>query len=211
MKIWIICTGEKEGFWPARCSAAAFAELSRRAREEDPGPREEKKLSWGKGRILIAPCHAARRTAELCVDGGEAAEEPLLAPVVSLAPGDGEGERPVWLWRELARFQRRCGSKRQAESGRAVSARAEELMARLEEEEKDCVLIADCLLTEELLDRARVRGYTRARTGIFRYRPWERVLLTKRDVHCGGCAHNCLLSNPGCGVGKDKAARQKKA
>ena len=78
----------------------------------------------------------------------------------------------------------------------------------LEKEEKDCVLIADCILTEELLDRARVRGYTRARTGIFRYRPWERVLLTKRSVHCGGCAHNCLLSNPGCGIGRDKAARK---
>ena len=68
-------------------------------------------------------------------------------------------------------------------------------------------MMADCILTAELLDRARPRGYTMARTGIFAFRPWERILLTKRSAHCGGCRHNCRLSNPGCGVGRDKAAR----
>ena len=46
MKIWIICTGEKEGLRPKRCSAQDFDALSRRAMEEAPGPREEKKLPW---------------------------------------------------------------------------------------------------------------------------------------------------------------------
>ena len=65
----------------------------------------------------------------------------------------------------------------------------------------------DCVLTEALLDRARVHCYTQARSGIFRYRPWERILVTRRNLHCGGCSHNCLLTNPGCGVGRDKAQR----
>ena len=209
MKIWIICTGEKEDLWPARCGAADFEALCRRAQEEDPGPKEEKKLPWEKGLVLIAPCPAARRTAELCVDGGSLSEEPLLAPVLS-RPWTERGEHPLWLWWEMARLQRNLGGRGQPESRREMAARAEKLMVRLEEAEKDCVLVADCLLTEELMDRARVRGYTRARTGIFRYRPWERILLTRRDLHCGGCAHNCLLSAPGCGVGRDKAARQKR-
>ncbi len=209
MKIWIICTGEKENLSPSRCGAAEFEERSRRAQEEDPGPRQEKKLPWEKGQILIAPTPAARRTAELCVAGGAVTEEALLAPVLA-KPWTDRGEHPLWLWRGMAGLQRRLGGKGQPESRREIAARAEKLMARLEEAEKDCVLVADCLLTEELLDRARVRGYTMARTGIFRYRPWERILLTKRDLHCGGCQHNCLLSAPGCGVGRDKAARQKK-
>ena len=206
MKIWIICTGEKTGLWPSRCSAAEYDTLSRKAQEEIPGPREEKKLPW-KERIFIAPTPAARETARLLLDGGTVIEEELLAPVIPRAGAD-KGQRPVWLWRETARLQRSIGNPRQPESRKQISARAEQLMARLTAEEKDCVLVADCVLTEELLDRARVRGYTLARTGIFRYQPWERVLLTKRDVHCGGCAHNCLLSNPGCGVGRDKAARK---
>lgn len=209
MKIWIVCTGEKEGLWPARCDGERFAALCRLAQEEEPEKREEKKLPWEGGSVLIAPTPAAKRTADLCIEGGCVAEEELLAPVLSL-PWTDRGEHPLWLWREMAALQRKLGSKRQPESRREISARAEALIARLEQEGKDCVLVADCLLTVELLDRARLRNYTRARTGIFGYRPWERVLLTKRDTHCGGCGHNCSLSSPGCGVGKDKAARQKK-
>ena len=207
MKIWIICTGEKEGLRPKRCGPEDFDAFSRRALEDDPGPREEKKLPWKGNQVLAAPCPAAEKTAALLIDGGELRIEPLLAPVAD-RPFRDSGSAPFWLWREMARLQRSSGSKRQPESRKEIAARAEKLMARLEQEEKDCVLIADCILTEELLDRARVRGYTRARTGIFRYQPWERVLLTKRNVHCGGCAHNCLLANPGCGIGRDKAARR---
>ena len=46
MKIWIICTGEKEDLWPARCDGESFTRLARQAAQEDPGPREEKKLPW---------------------------------------------------------------------------------------------------------------------------------------------------------------------
>lgn len=28
-------------------------------------------------------------------------------------------------------------------------------------------------------------------------------------THCGGCRHDCPLENPGCGVGKEAAARRK--
>ena len=45
----------------------------------------------------------------------------------------------------------------------------------------------------------------RAQSGAIR--PGERIRVTERSDHCGGCQHNCLLKNPGCGVGKDKAAR----
>ena len=207
MKIWIICTGEKEKLWPARCDGAAFSRLARRSAEEDPGPREEKKLPWQDRPVLVAPCPAAAKTAELCVEGGRVREEELLSPVIPRAAGEGTA-RPVWLWRQMAALQRRTGGKAQEESRKEIAARAEELFTRLDQLGEDCVLVADCILTGELLDRARVRGFTMARTGIFRYRPWERILLTKRDLHCGGCRHNCLLSNPGCGVGRDKAARK---
>ena len=37
--------------------------------------------------------------------------------------------------------------------------------------------------------------------------PLERFLVSRREEHCGGCQHNCFLSNPGCGVGREKAMR----
>lgn len=207
MKIWILVTGEEEGLWPRRCGAAEFAEAVRRAAEEPPRSREERKLSAEGWEVLIAPSPAARRTAELCVEGGSRLEEPLLSPVTE-RPYREDGERPLWLWRLMALVQRRRGDPRQGESRKALAARAEELFARLAEEEKDRILIADRLLAGELMDRARIHGCDLARTGMFAPSPWERILITRRDQHCGGCRHNCLLSNPGCGVGRDKAARK---
>lgn len=207
MKIWIICAGEAAGLWPKRCGAAEFEELARLATEREPEDREEKKLT-GEGRVVyVAPTAAARKTAALCVEGGEYREEALLAPVVLRAWRD-KGTAAPRRWRQMARVQRAMGNPHQPESRKQLAARAEALFARLETEERDCVLVADCLLTEQLLDRARVHGYAIARTGVFRYRPWERILVTRRDLHCGGCGHNCLLSNPGCGIGRDKAARK---
>ena len=206
LKIWIVCTGEREGVWPKSCGAAEFEQAAALAASSEPEDRGEKKISGAGRLVLTAPCPAARKTAELCVDGGELREEPLLAPVEERAFREG-GRAPLWLWREMARLQRNLGSPRQPESRKQIDARAEALLCRLEEDEKDCVLVADSLLAERLLDRARIHGYALARTGIFRYRPWERVLVTRRDMHCGGCGHNCLLTNPGCGIGRDKAAR----
>ena len=207
MKVWIICAGEAEGLWPKRCGAAEFEEAARLASEREPAPREEKKLH-GEGRVVyLAPTAAAHRTAALCVDGGELREEPLLAPVVQRAWRDGGSASPRH-WQRMAQLQRALGNKRQPESRKELTARAEALFTRLEEAERDCVLVADCLVAERLLDRARAHGYAIARTGIFQYRPWERILITRRDMHCGGCGHNCLLSNPGCGIGRDKAARK---
>lgn len=206
MKIWIVCSGEREGLWPKRCSAAEFEQAALLSRTEEPTERGEKKLP-GEGRlVLVAPTPAARRTAELCVEGGERREEPLLAPVELRAWRDG-GNGPLWIWREMASLQRAFASPRQPESLRQLDTRAEALFSRLEEAEGEYVLVADCLLAERLLDRARAHGFAVARTGIFRYRPWERALVTRRDMHCGGCGHNCLLTNPGCGIGRDKAAR----
>ena len=58
-----------------------------------------------------------------------------------------------------------------------------------------------------LMDALRRRGccFNRFYTGAVR--PLERILATSRTAHCGGCGHNCMLSNPGCGVGRDKAHR----
>ncbi len=182
MKIWIICSGEREGLWPRRCDAAAFTACARRAAEEAPEPRQERKMKAGEETVLLAPTAAARRTAELCVEGGALREEPLLAPVLQTA--EGKGEHSPRFWRLRADWQRRREGGGQPESQKQIRARAERLLTRLLEEEKDCTLI--------------------------RCRPWERILITRRDMHCGGCGHNCLLSNPGCGIGRDKAARKSK-
>ena len=70
MKIWIICTGKKEGLRPVRCSAGDFDALSLRAQEEDPGPRQEKKLPWEGKPVLAAPV-PPRKGRRRCSSTGE--------------------------------------------------------------------------------------------------------------------------------------------
>ena len=113
--------------------------------------------------------------------------------------------RPLWLWRLLLWLRALLGLDR-AEGRR----RADTLLDALEKAGKDCILISHPGMIAALTDALRLRGYCVQRTGIGRIKPFEQMLLSRRDEHCGGCQHNCLLSNPGCSIGRDKAARQKK-
>ena len=78
---------------------------------------------------------------------------------------------------------------------------------KLEKEERDCLLVLDGDFLTLLLDRLRLHGCSSQRSGLGRWQPYELILASKREMHCGGCAHNCLLANPGCGIGRDKAKR----
>ena len=80
---------------------------------------------------------------------------------------------------------------------------------RLAKEGKDCILITGPLFLTELLDRFRVQNYVIQRSGIFKVQPLEKFVISEKEAHCGGCGHNCFLSNPGCGVGREKAQRRK--
>ena len=59
-----------------------------------------------------------------------------------------------------------------------------------------------------LLRRLRAHGFVVQRTGFMEIKPFERFVASGKEAHCGGCLHNCYLSNPGYGVGHDKAARK---
>ena len=80
---------------------------------------------------------------------------------------------------------------------------------KLAKEGKDCILITGPLFLTELLDRFRVQNYVIQRSGIFKVQPLEKFVISEKEAHCGGCGHNCFLSNPGCGVGREKAQRRK--
>lgn len=207
MNIWILCCGEPAAALPERCTGPQYEAALEALAVGGVRTNGEKPLKGTYRLVLAAPGERARQTAERLLPGTAPQEEPLLAPIPRRAFRASAGERPLWLWQLGARWQARTGSPRQPESLKASAARAETLVERLETAGEDCVLITDESLVPLLLDRLRVRGFCPARSGVGRFRPWERVLVTRRDTHCGGCAHNCFLSNPGCDIGRDKARR----
>ena len=101
----------------------------------------------------------------------------------------------------------RLGLRKANESAREVRLRTAEAAETLLASKQDCVVAADPEILRFLLRALEKRRCVirRARSGALM--PGERIRVTERSDHCGGCQHNCLLKNPGCGVGKDKAAR----
>ena len=207
MKVWIVCTGEAQA--PGRCTGAEFEAWMAAAPEREPPPYADKPMQGEGQTVLVPPGLAARRTAEQLFPGSELREEPLLAPIPERAFRAGGLSLPFRLWRQMAKLQRNAADPRQPESRRQALERVERLIARLETEGDRHALVADTALAALLMDRLRLHSCSFARTGLLRLRPYERILATGRDLHCGGCQHNCFLSSPGCGIGRDKAARLK--
>ena len=197
MKLWIICSGETEAVLPRRCTAGEYNALRERALDGAAARGRARPVAANGRRVYCSPRRAARETAEGLVTGAQIEIENALDELF-LSAETGGRKLPPRLWRLL-------GADR-AEGAR----RAEALIERLEAAGADCVLVSHPAMIAALIDALRPRGYCVQRTGLGRIKPWEQMLLSRRDEHCGGCGHNCLLSNPGCNIGRDKAARMKK-
>ena len=204
MRLWIICSGEAAVEYPRRCTLAAYGALRERALDGGVEEGRVHRVAANGRAVYCSPRPAARETARLCVTDAEAKREELLDEL-PLPVDKGGRELPLWmlrfiLWlRRLLRFGRAEGRRR-----------ADALIDKLEKRGEDGVLISHPLMIAALIDALRVRGYCVQRTGMGSIRPFEQMLLSRRDEHCGGCQHNCLLSNPGCNIGRDKAARMKR-
>ena len=111
---------------------------------------------------------------------------PVETPLLDDAPNAGGNLRG---WLELRREAKR---------------RAGQFLDLLEKEELDSVVICGGQAMTALRNRLRARGYLLEGGGLLP-RPLERVRATKRSLHCGGCAHNCLLSEAKCQKGQNKA------
>ena len=85
----------------------------------------------------------------------------------------------------------------------AARRRAGEFLDELEKDGRDSVVICGRQGMSALKAVLRMRGYL-LEGGSLVPRPLERVRATKRSLHCGGCAHNCLLSEAKCEKGRNK-------
>ena len=169
----------------------------------------ERRISPGNRVVYIGEGFLARSTAEQILEPCELHVEPLLNEVDVRSFSDSDRPLPAEKWLRKAAAQRKAGDSRQPESREDIAARADTLIRKLEEAGRDSLLITYPIFLAELLDRFRVHNYVVQRGGLFRFQPLEKIVVSRKDEHCGGCQHNCFLSNPGCGVGRDKAMRRR--
>lgn len=198
MKLWLICSFE--GAMPAGgYTSDRYREARQAALSAAPVKDGEKPLKAQKLRVYISHAPAAKSTAE------------ALCPGTTLNVHDGLDEaEPVpgtFSNAALPLAMREKLDVPKGEAKKAARERAEALIAALEKTGEDAALFSHAGQIPLLMDALRVRGYCFHRSELGAIRPGERILVTSRVAHCGGCGHNCMLTNPGCGVGRDKAQR----
>ena len=191
MLIWIICSGPTGFTWDKSYDNAGFLAAQRTEEDSPVLPSQVHPMKGGDRPILAAPGRRAADTARMFLGDRVPTEEPLLAPAEPESTSGGQRSPKSW--------RRQCLA--------AARKRTDALLERLEQTGEDYTLIAAPEVVEVLLDRLRVKGYCQARSGIFSLKPLELIQASLREDHCGGCGHNCMLSNPGCGIGRDKANR----
>ena len=149
---------------------------------EDGGiPADMRKGNAAAYCIYISTACASRETAEALFSFSEPpAETALLADV----PQSGGGPRG---WLHMRREAKR---------------RSGQFLDMLEEKGRDSIVICGRQAMQALMHRLRAKGYL-LEGGVLP-RPLERVRATKRSLHCGGCAHNCLLSEAKCQKGQNR-------
>ena len=208
MKMLIICSGKPAMAWKKLYHSVDFDEACRHAIDCDIKKAESERISSGVRPVYVSSGKGAVQTAELLFTDADIIEEPLLDEVPQRSYKDTKKELPLWRWLFMASIQRFFGNSRQPESRVQAKVRAKKLLDLLESRNQDCILISHPNFIKVLLDCLGSRGYYITRQNLFRIAPLERIAITKRDMHCGGCGHNCLLSDPGCGVGRDAARRK---
>ena len=209
MKVLIVCTGTPERAPEGKYNSAEFDAAWERAGKGGICPTPAgRKIDPSGRRVYLAEGGLAADTAARMLEACDPAAEPLLDEITVRSFCDTDAKHDVSVWLRKAAGQRRQADPRQPESLQQLRARADALILKLAQDGGDCILITGPLFLTELLDRFRVQNYVCQRSGIFRVRPLERFVISEKEAHCGGCGHNCFLSNPGCGVGREKALRR---
>ena len=208
MSILILSTGKPlsplEGSYSSSEFDAAIQALAASAAE----PPAERKIDPVSRTVYVGEGLLALSTADQILQPGIRHTEPLLNEIPVRSFTDTEKRYPAEKWLRRAAAQRKAADPRQPETREEISLRADTLIQKLEAAGKEALLITYPLFLPELLERFRVRGYVIQRSGLSRIQPLEKIVVSRRDEHCGGCQHNCFLSNPGCGIGRDKAIRK---
>ena len=208
MKVLIISSGKTDMIWEKHYNSTDYDETRRRSLDCNIEEWKGERISTSGRPVYVASGKGAMQTAEQFFTDAEIIVEPLLDEVPQRSYKDTDKTLPLWRWRLMASWQRCLGSTRQPETRVQTKERARKLLDLLESKKQDCILISHPVFIKILLSQFSARGYCITGRSFLHIAPLERIVITKWDMHCGGCGHNCLLSNPGCGVGRDAGRRR---
>ena len=210
MSLIILCVGKSAKALGGLYNSAEFDAAMASLHSSEMVSHVERRINADGRILLLGEGRLARSTVEKALMPMPFLIEPLLNDIQVRSFNDSAKRIPFEKWVKKAAQQRRSGDPRQPETRADVIRRADLLIEKLESDYQNAFLISYPIFLSELLDRFRIHNYVIQRTGLFRIEPLERIVVSRKDEHCGGCQHNCFLSNPGCGIGRDKAMRKRR-
>ncbi|MBR2532064.1 MAG: hypothetical protein IKE56_05280 [Lachnospiraceae bacterium] len=215
MKITLIRTARPNHEAPLRCSSAAFNETA--AADEHSGILPYTgRIFETSGRIIYCGTQERyRQTAKalfgIDTDPHHASDGILFTPFLDEIPMrafiETERELPLSVWKTMALLQWLAGDPRQPETRSRSIQMAVQFIDELLQKHANCILISDERRINLLVRELRNRRFRIKRGGFRRIDYLDRIVATDNEPHCGGCMHDCPLTNPGCMIGKDKAAK----
>lgn len=207
MKIIMIRHAKVDMEWEKSYDSQGWDEANQ-AYNEAPIKEIREHIKSDKFKVYISSLPRTRATANGLFGERELIETPLLNEVPNHAAIETGLKLPKWLWVAGGRVQWYMNSPRQWETRKMTKERAEKLVKMLLEKNEDCVLVTHEFYLYTLKSVLEKHGFVIRRSSTGRIKNLERIRATKRDDHCGFCNHNCILSNPGCDIGRDKARMQ---
>lgn len=212
MKILLIRHGEVSMQWEQRYTPEEFNKACRLYDEADIRPVDHPQETGDYERIYVSSLKRSIQTAHQMFPSAPDSmfvQTPLLdeVPLCAYTNNDDRKQHAKWVYDVRGRLQWRFG-RRQEETYSETCARADELIDLLEQKNENAILISHGMFMEVLLRRLKKRRrYEFYRASTFKIAPLEKIKVTDKQPHCGGCHHNCLLSQAGCMIGQDKARK----
>ncbi len=167
--------------------------LIRRTEEYAAGPAPKKKGDASAYRVYTDETRAAAGTAALLFELSGPPVRSALLNAVDLGSERRLTDALRWVFGSGPR-----------ESMGETKARLRQFADGLERDDRDCIVVCGGLALLMLKGILRRRGYV-LEGGELIPRPLDRVRATKQSLHCGGCHHNCLLTDAKCPIGQAKA------
>ena len=191
MKILLIRHQKVDMDWEHRCSSEEYDRACERYDGADILPVAYPQETGDYTRIYVSTLKRTMQTAEQMF--------PAFPPSMITRTGLLD-EVPLQAFRQT--------EKNQKETRTETKKRADQLIDLLEKENENAILITHGFFMSVLISRFRRRKrYEVYRSSTFVIAPLEKVKVTDRQPHCGGCRHNCLLEKAGCLIGQDKARK----
>lgn len=206
MKIVVIRHAPVQMRWEKSYSSEGFDEAMRKY-DQSPVLSDAKEIPFPEERpVYVSSLQRTADTAKILFGDKDVTVSSLLDEVPLTSFMDTDKQYPLSVWNLMGRIQWFFGSARQTETRKDTKKRAKELVRLLQKRGEDCILISHGWFMGVLTGELKRAGYIARRSGLIRIAPLERIVFTEKALHCGNCAHNCLLTHPGCAIGKERAA-----